>query len=171
MVYKETLAVLDGATECEERVNVALRLAAQYDAPVTGLMVDKGCRLPRLATERAPSTNASEQPDFRAKTGGRVRERFEREAAASAVERGWRAGTGDPLKPVIRFSRRADPIVIGQENRGNGGPGTYGALAERVVPASGRPLLVVPYVGTRPRIGQRVVIARDGSREAARAAR
>ena len=38
-----------------------------------------------------------------------------------------------------------------------------------MVLASGRPVLVVPYVGTYPRVGERVMIAWDASREAARA--
>ena len=38
-----------------------------------------------------------------------------------------------------------------------------------MVLASGRPVLVVPYVGTYPRVGDRVMIAWDASREAARA--
>ena len=169
MLYKEILVVLDDAPGCEERVNVALRLAAQHGAGVTGLMVEKGCRNPRLATTGLRSTNGNEQREFRTKACERVRERFERQAATAPVECAWRAGTGDPLDLVLRFSRHADLTVIGQENRANGGPGTSGALAERVVLASGRPLLVVPHLGTYPRIGQRVVIAWDASREAARA--
>ena len=169
MVYNEILVVLDDAPGCEERVNVALRLATQHGARVTGLMVEKGCRRSRLATTGLPSMNGNEPREFRTKACERVRERFECQAAAASVECAWRAGTGDPLKLVTRFSRHADLTVLSQEHRGNGGPGTSGALAERVVLASGRPLLVVPYVGTYPRIGQRVMIAWDASREAARA--
>ena len=169
MVYKEILVVLDDAPGCEERLDVALRLAAQHDARVTGLVLEKEYRRPRLAATGLPSTNGHEPRELRSMARERVRERFEHQAAAAAVECAWRAGTGDPLKLVTRFSRHADLTVIGQENRRNGGPGTSGALAERVVLASGRPLLVVPRVGTYPRIGQRVVIAWDASREAARA--
>lgn len=169
MLYREILVVLDDAPGCEERVNVALRLAAQHGARVTALMVERVYRLPRLATTGLPSTNGNEPREIRTKACERVRERFEHRAATAPVECAWRAGTGDPLRLVTRFSRHADLTVIGQETPGNGGPGTSGALAERVVLASGRPLLVVPYVGTYPRIGQRVVIAWDASREAARA--
>ena len=169
MPYKEILVVLDDAPGCEERVNVAIRLAVQHGARVTGLMVEKACRRPRLAMTRLASTNGYEHREFRAMARERVREWFERQAATAPVKCAWRAGTGDPLKLVTRFSRHADLTVMGQEERGNGGPGTSRALAERVVLASGRPLLVVPHVGTYPRIGKRVVIAWDASREAARA--
>ena len=41
MVDKEILVVLDDAPGFEERVNVTPRLAAQYDARVTGRMAEK----------------------------------------------------------------------------------------------------------------------------------
>ena len=60
MLYREILVVLDDAPGCEERVNVALRLAAPHGARVTALMVERVYRLPRLATTGLPSTNGNE---------------------------------------------------------------------------------------------------------------
>ncbi len=42
-------------------------------------------------------------------------------------------------------------------------------IAEDVVLSSGRPALVVPYIGAAKTIGERVMVAWDASREAARA--
>ena len=41
-------------------------------------------------------------------------------------------------------------------------------IPEYVVLAAGRPVLVVPYIGARDTVGARIVVAWDGSREAAR---
>jgi nucleotide-binding universal stress UspA family protein len=42
-------------------------------------------------------------------------------------------------------------------------------LAEQLVLASGRPVLLIPYIGAGATMGERVVIGWDASREAARA--
>ena len=67
------------------------------------------------------------------------------------------------------FSRHADLAIIGQENPDRGAFGASPDLAENVVLASGRPILIVPCVGTYPHVGSRVMVAWDASREAARA--
>ena len=99
----------------------------------------------------------------------RVREKFERRAGASGVPHEWHTADGDAVRVVSVFARPADLAVIGQENPDRGAFGASPDLAENVVLASGRPVLIVPYVGAYPHAGRRVMIAWDASREAARA--
>ena len=169
MAYKDILVVADDTPECEERVGVALRLAARHDAHVIGLMVREQVYVPRYATTNLPSSFLAEQREVEEKARAEVRERFERQAAQAGVAHEWYTADGDPVKAVSLFSRHADLAVIGQDNPESAGFGTSTDLAEHVVLASGRPVLVVPYVGTYPRVGDRVMIAWDASREAARA--
>ena len=173
MTYKDILVVTDDTPRCEEHVNVALKLAARHDAHVIGLMVQEQAHLPRYAPGRIPKALRAEllerQRQFAEEVRERVREKFERLANAAGVPNEWHPAHGDPVKAVSLFSRYADVAVVGQENRENGGYGTARDLAEHVVLASGRPVLVVPSVGTYPSVGQRVLVAWDASREAARA--
>ena len=81
----------------------------------------------------------------------------------------WHTTDGDAVKAVSLFSRHADLAVIGQENPDRGAFGASADLAENVALASGRPVLIVPYVGTYSNVGRRVMVAWDASREAARA--
>ena len=169
MAYKDILVVADDTPECEERVAVALRLAARHDAHAIGLMVREQVYVPRYATSNLPSSFLAEQREVEERARARVREGFERQAVQAGVPHEWYTADGDPVKAVSLFSRHADLAVIGQDNPESAGFGTSTDLAEHVVLASGRPVLVVPYVGTYPRVGERVMIAWDASREAARA--
>ena len=51
----------------------------------------------------------------------------------------------------------------------NGSANGVGHLAEEVVLTSGKPILVIPYIGAGKAMGKRVLVAWDASREAARA--
>ena len=168
MAYKDILVVTDDTPECEERVNVALGLAERHDAHAIGLMVQEQVYVPRYATANLPSSFLAEQREVEEAARVRVRKRFEAQAARAGVPHEWYAADGDPVKAAALFSRHADLAVIGQENPESAGFGTSKDLAEHVVLASGRPVLVVPYVGTYPVVGERVMIAWDASREAAR---
>lgn len=168
MAYKDILVVVDDTPACDERVNVALRLAARHEAHLIGLMVNEVYVSP-IAAARIPSGLLDEHRRAVQEARGRVREQFERLASAAGVRHEWHTAEGDPMMAVALFSRHADLAVIGQESRDHAGFGTAGKLAEQVVLASGRPILVVPCAGAYPSVGRRVLVAWDASREAARA--
>ena len=168
MAYKDILLVMDDAPACEERLNVALRLAGAHGAHLIGLMVHE-VYVPPIAAARIPSGLLDEHRRAVEETRGRVRAKFEHSARAAGVPHEWHAAEGDPVRAVALFSRHADLAVIGQESRDHHGFGTVRNLAEQVVLASGRPILVVPHAGAYPSVGERVLVAWDASREAARA--
>jgi nucleotide-binding universal stress UspA family protein len=62
----------------------------------------------------------------------------------------------------------ADLTIVAQHEP-SGGDGRFADLAEDVLVSSGRPLLMVPYIGAVDGIGERVIVAWNASREAARA--
>ena len=90
-------------------------------------------------------------------------------AEGEALNCDWRCEEGDVHDVVTRLSRYADVVVLGQTAPGDTGDHLFIELPEQVVLAAGRPVLVVPYVGSYFTVGERVLIAWDGSREAARA--
>ena len=67
-----------------------------------------------------------------------------------------------------RMARQTDLCVVGQPSEETPEP-EAGQLAEAAFMDSGRPALVVPYIGAAPEPMRRILVAWNGSREAARA--
>ena len=90
-------------------------------------------------------------------------------ADAKGVRHEWRQVEGLPNDNVAFHAHYSDLAVIGQpapvDERA---PGTDG-LPDELVLAAGRPILTVPHAGRFAEIGQRILLAWNGSREAARA--
>lgn len=74
------------------------------------------------------------------------------------------AGAGLSLQ-----ARYADLVVIGQHDPDHPSPATMPDFPEFVVMNSGRPVLLVPYVGQYRNAGRRILIAWDASTSATRA--
>lgn len=80
----------------------------------------------------------------------------------------WRLMDGFGGETVARHGRYADLIVVGQPSpRGETDPPAD--LPVATLMASGRPLLIVPFVGSFPVTGQSVLVGWNASAEAARA--
>ena len=69
----------------------------------------------------------------------------------------------------LEHARYADLTIVGQVNSENAPAGAAAHLPERLALASGRPVLIVPYVGHYKTIGARVLVAWNRTREAVRA--
>jgi hypothetical protein len=98
----------------------------------------------------------------------RVEAAFRERLRLDGVAGEWRLVEGIAAEQVALHARYADLAVIGQEDP-DGGPPAAGAVIEGALFSSGRPVLVVPYVGRFETVGRRVLIGWDAGREAARA--
>lgn len=98
--------------------------------------------------------------DLAAAHGARLVGVGEGEAAPDGVDE-WR--TISSAREVGRHARYADLTIVGQV-----APGAPDHLADTLMKI-GRPLLAVPRHGRYPRVGSRVLVAWNGSREATRA--
>lgn len=97
-------------------------------------------------------------------------------ARDQAVRRGLRVETRRETGPLDRLpallarqARHADLVVVGQADP-EAGSVDDALLAEAAFMDSGRPALVIPYIGARTLPPRQVILGWDGSREAARAA-
>src|SRR5690606_8100412 len=79
----------------------------------------------------------------------------------------WRVMDGDPVDAMTLCTRYADIAVVGQANPDE--PGINARMVPELLLAAGRPILVVPYVGTYTSFGRRIMVAWNGNREATRA--
>jgi nucleotide-binding universal stress UspA family protein len=171
MVIKDLLVHLDQTPAAQKRLDAALTLGQRFNAHVTALYLIAepfvrgavGYHLPdEVAREHLRHAEAEADTVFAAA----------REAANSrgiVLETKLEAGGLDRLPVILaRNARNADLVVVGEPDPANNGTDDA-LLVEAAFMETGRPALVVPHVGVRAMPPGRVIIAWDGSREAARA--
>jgi nucleotide-binding universal stress UspA family protein len=172
MTVKDLLVHIDRSPAAQQRLEVALTLAEAFEAQLTALYLVPEPFVPAIVGVHIPADLLQQQL--------KEAEREAEAALSTATEAAQRRGiplavrreTGmlDRLPVMLaRQARHADLVVMGQPN-----PDVDGVddalLVEASFMDSGRPALVVPYIGARTVPPQRVILAWDGSREAARAA-
>ena len=119
----------------------------------------------------APSAPPATKGDYerRLELTDLVRQRFRETLQPEGIGGGeWQLFGPGESEDLVTLARAADLVVYGQDSPEYRMPTGFGA--EDIVLAAGRPVLVVPYAGEFPVVGRRVLMAWDGSREAARAA-
>jgi nucleotide-binding universal stress UspA family protein len=171
MAYKNLLVVLDADQSSRGRISYAAALAAHLNAHLVGLyltvssltrdeyaLLDIGILDISFFSDPAKSRAESEK----------TRALFEEVTAREGVSAEWRTASG---YPAGMHGRYADLIVIGQLDAYDSQAGLLRARPEEVTMLAGRPVLVVPFTGHFERIGARVLVGWDASREAARAVR
>lgn len=174
MALKDILVHLESGPRSAIRLGVASRLASTTAAHLTGLHVLDipaaeffyGAAMP-LATGGAERVVDQMRADAVAAINP-VEAAFREQLRRDGIEGGWRLVEGDVPGTVALHARYADLTVLGQNNpyesRGGGD-----AIVVTAAMASGRPVLVVPFAGEFPTLGERVLVAWNASREAARA--
>jgi len=174
MAYKNLVLVLDADQSSRERISYAAALAARLDAHLVGLyltvssltrdeyaLLDIGVLDMSFFSDPAKSRAESEK----------TRALFEEVTAREGVSAEWRTVSGYPAGMAAMRGRYADLIVIGQLDAYDSQAGLLRARPEEVTMLAGRPVLVVPFTGHFERIGTRVLVGWNASREAARAVR
>jgi len=161
MYFKDILVHIDSTPQCAARLKVALLLAGQHDAHLTGIHVTTHAHYTSTDTGSQGRLAAAEAM-FRELTAG------------SGVSAQWLAVdwpvTGVGMAEIINlYAHKKDLVVVGQGEPGTAEPDIPQDLAERVVKGAGRPVLVVPYAGNFKTIGERVILAWKDGRASARA--
>jgi nucleotide-binding universal stress UspA family protein len=159
MEFKEILVFLDNTEQCNSRLDLAIALARQHGARLTGLHVVSHQFFEPLQSD-TQSKVAMVQEEFTVKT------------ARAAIDAHWLAVDSKVLgagvtEIINEHAHYTDLVVVGQTDPTD--HGTPNDLPERVVLGSGRPVLIVPYAGTHPRAGERTMVAWAAGREATRA--
>ncbi|WP_233837797.1 universal stress protein [Paraburkholderia sp. ZP32-5] len=167
MSYKTLLVHLDDSDRCQTRLALALDLARRWDAHLIGLyLVCEDSARPLFSVDDELISSLAAQTARRRQQAQRAFLAMA-ERAGQAVE--WRAPAGPPVEVATLHARHADLLILGQPD-----PRDPAAYVDRhfvgdLVLGAGRPALVIPHAGTVPTLGENVLIAWDGSREASRA--
>ena len=163
MTPANILVHLDSKPRTAARLALAARIAERTGARLTGLFAEKAdaYRVGTVATWPSPHyTGALEQA--RAAFAAGTAPLKDRAAFVDAN----RGSDHEILHRVAAFGRTFDLIVLGQTLEDVPVPAK---LPDHVITESGRPVLVVPYVGTYADVGSRPLFAWHSSRGAARA--
>ncbi|HUH83154.1 MAG TPA: universal stress protein [Stellaceae bacterium] len=171
MALKDILVQVDDRRGATARIEVAAALAGAHGAHVAGLFVIEPINFAGIATPMgatgAYETVLEQHLTWRRAVGEALGEKFIATVEGAGGSAEWRIVVGDPGRLVPLHARYADLAVLAQSDPDDEAVGA--GVAELALLGSGRPVLVVPYIGARAPIGRRVLAAWNATREAARA--
>jgi len=166
MPSQDILVVIDSEASVKRRLAPAAALAKRGEVRLTGMYVSG-----------TPASHAFADLDGWAQlydaymTGQRAaalkaERAFRAELARLKLAGDWHYREADMTEGVIAMARLHDLVVMGQTD-----PDAIpsGLRPGEVALAAGRPALIVPYVGDFTELGRRILVAWNGTREAARA--
>ena len=171
MALRNLLVQVDDTNACAQRIEVAIALAAAHGAHLTGVYIISEPSPASFAQGYLPAellTNLQQELRARAEAAlARISELAAGSEVAfeSRIDRVLYTEVADALATHARY---VDLAILGQVDPDDPGTGPR-YLTEEVILGCGRPALVVPYIGAAPTLGERVMVAWDASREAARA--
>jgi nucleotide-binding universal stress UspA family protein len=195
MSLKDILVCLDPTDAGEARLRFAAGLASEQHAHLSAAYIlpeqiagagitgydGLGFRAPAesaavaegslVAGIPAPAVPPAEQGDYarRLELTDMIQQRFRETLQLDGISGGdWQLFGAGESENLLAVARAADLVIYPQDSAEYRLPTGFGP--EDIVVAAGRPLLIVPHSGTFSGLGRRVLVAWDGSREAARAA-
>ncbi len=166
MALKDILVHVDNSKQCEQRLEVAINLAAAHHAHLTGLYVRTSPRVPQFVRVQFGPQVQTLQAQFADESTRQAQELFERKLSKSGLNCEWRVGEGDLFDIVATHARYVDVTIVGQRDPDGD---DEQPLADHLILGGGRPVLVVPFAGKFDRPIESVIVAWNASREATRA--
>lgn len=171
MTYRSLLVHLDEGLACQERTQYAIRLVTERECHLVGLAPTGLINVPQ-STE--PSARLI---DYTARARDSLRERAKqltqrfRDACDAAGLTSFEAliDEADRASSLVQHAHYCDLVIMSQARPDSAQHGQTRSLLEDVVLHGARPTLILPHAGTLARPGSSVLVAWDGSREAARA--
>ena len=170
MTYKTILVHLNDKRRAETLLEPAIRLAVQHNAHLIGLHAYASIPASPVAIPYASKVLGEVAASERRETE-EIAATFARMTANQPFVAEWRVlkvPNVDLAAAVMDHGCAADLIVAGQTDP-DWDMSPLMDFPERLALESGRPVLVIPYVGRYPEIGRNVMIAWKPSRESARA--
>lgn len=162
MKFKDILVHIDNSHQCTNRLQLAVKLANEHKAHLTGVYI----------VSHIPYTYHDEPM---ARSEGEARAIFTQMADDAGIKTAWisvdRATVGGSMVDMLNYyAHTKDLIIVGQTDPGRQLDDDLPPdMPQRIVVGAGRPVLVVPYTGKFNSIGKRVILAWKAGRVSARA--
>lgn len=172
MAYRTILVHCDASRAAHARIELAANLAERHQAHLVGLHARPyyvppfydvgGYVLDQMMKDYAVALRESEE------ISGRT---FAAATKGKAISTEWRSANGPVDEVLALHACYADLTVVGQhEPEAPERLPVSSRLPEQVALATGRGVLVVPFIGVRQPVGRNIMLCWNASREAARAA-
>ncbi|MFM0326553.1 universal stress protein [Caballeronia glebae] len=169
MSYRSIVVHLDASERATYRLESALSIAKRFKAHLDAVYAVFTPE-PQAFTVVAGSAAWYETHQNHHQERCRSLERlFHAGLARLEISGDWIEEPTRAREQVARRGRCADLVIAGQDDPND--PETYIAdhFAETLVMTAGRPLLLLPYSGVFPNVGDNILVAWNASREATRA--
>jgi len=170
MPYKTILVHLNDKRRAEALLEPAVRLASRHNAHLIGMHAYSMIPAPPIPIPYGGKVLGSMVAAERQETE-EIAATFARMTANQPFVAEWRAVKVPhvDLAPIVMDHGRAADLIIAGQTDPEWELSPLMDFPERLALESGRPVLVVPYIGRYPEIGRNVVVAWKPGREAARA--
>jgi hypothetical protein len=170
IMIKDIVANLSVGISRDVATEFAVSVAATLDSHVTGIAFRYEPLVPLTDRYGFPAEAMDSQRaenEKRAKAAMAAFDETARRAAVSAQSRMLDVPVASAPDIFAKVTRRFDLAIMGQAEPDT--PALEQALVEAALFDSGRPVLIVPYIQRKGLTLDRVIVAWDGSRSAARA--
>ena len=170
-MLRRLIVGITGSAFSRNAVQTAMAYAKRHEAELVGVSVIDIARLtsaepvPMGASAFKAHRDEKLIEDAR-RESDRLLSEFTAECAAQQIKGSAMQHKGEPAEVLAREAQRGDLLVLGRKGLPDEGSGSSNAI-ERLVRLAGRPILTVPAEGVPE--GRPVLVAYDGSREAATA--
>jgi nucleotide-binding universal stress UspA family protein len=169
MSLKDLLVIVDNDPTCASRIDIALALATEHGAHLTGLHVMPWPLTQFYSEMPIPESVEKVQRLELEEAARRAAAVFAERAGRTTVATEWRGAEGDVVHVAREHARYADLTIVPQGLDVGPASADLTALPEELALAVGRPILLIPRYGSFSRVGARALVAWNGSREATRA--
>jgi len=185
---RDIVVVLDDSAPSEIRLRLAVALAQQHGAHLTGLSALDLLKPTRPLVQPRGNPEVDMQPPSQllrlgavppvaypepdrqaAEKAERIEAAFRERLRFSGLRGDWRVASGNVSELVVGQTRHADLVILGQVDPDHLPPPGGQQLVEDVLMTAGRPILVIPYIGRFETLGSKILVGWNSSREAARA--
>ncbi|TPJ42550.1 universal stress protein [Mesorhizobium sp. B2-3-13] len=169
MRFKTIVAILQNEQDAERVLDCAIPLASRFESHLIGIHAE-ALPVPYTSATGFPDTEFLQvSADMNRERAEKLQAFFLRRIEDSGLSFEWRSlesFSGDSALTGISNVRAADLIIAAQRET----DGDPSADVDTLVYDAGRPVLVVPHAGPLVTTFKRVLLAWNGSKEAARAA-
>lgn len=166
--FKRILVHVDRDRGADHRIELAVKIASKFAGKLMGIYVARPILPPAIVMGALPPEFLADEAMQSEREAEAARRRFLDHAGRHGLDGGWRYLAEAGIQSFLRISRYMDLVIIGQPDPDVSAEG-LAIRPEDVVLGSGRPALIVPYIGGSRSPWKRIVVAWDESREAARA--
>lgn len=170
MRFKTIVAILQSEKDIERVLAVAIPLAKRFESHLIGIHAES-LPIPYTSATGFPDTEFLQvSSQMNKERADKLHAEFLKTIESSGLSFAWRSlesFSGDSALSGISTVRAADLIIAAQRETGGGGDK---ADIDTLVYDAGRPVLVVPHSGALISSFKHVLLAWNGTKEAARAA-